>query len=192
VTGLVESGYPALVLAFLLVELLPIPRTPLAIAAGAVFGIEAAPPILLASTAGASVGFVLARSVLREPVRRMLARRRLTDALLRAVDLEGVRLLALTRFCSPIPTMVQNFAFGLTRIGFWPFAATTLAATAPQIVFYCYLGAIGRRAAQGEFGAVSLATAGLAVVCFGTAVLIVRRRVAAILSGASAVDRECC
>jgi uncharacterized membrane protein YdjX (TVP38/TMEM64 family) len=189
----VASGYPALVLAFLLVELLPIPRTPLAIAAGAVFGIEAAPPILLASTVGGSVGFLLARSVLREPVRRMLARRRLTDALLRAIDLEGVRLLALTRFCSPIPTMVQNFAFGLTRIGFWPFAATTFAATAPQIAFYCYLGAIGRRAAQGELGGpVSLATAALAILCFGTAVLIVRRRVVAILSGASAADRECC
>jgi len=183
VIAFVQSGYAALILAFIAVELLPIPRTPLVIAAGALFGLSAAAPILLASTSGGIIGFLLARFVLRGPVRRLLTRRTLSDALLRAIDVEGVRLLALTRFCSPVPTFLQNYAFGLTRIGLGPFAATTLLASTPQIAVYCYLGAIGRQAAQGDFGStVSLATATVALLCFGAAALIVRRRVGAILA----------
>ena len=44
-SGVIENGYAAMLAVFLLVELLPIPRTPLVITAGALFGLSAAGPI---------------------------------------------------------------------------------------------------------------------------------------------------
>ena len=61
-----------------------------------------------------------------------------------AVDEEGWRIVALLRFASPVPNAVQNYLFGLTRIGFIPFAVTTFVFSIPQIVLYVYLGSAGR------------------------------------------------
>jgi uncharacterized membrane protein YdjX (TVP38/TMEM64 family) len=60
------------------------------------------------------------------------------------VDEEGWRVVALLRFASPLPNAVQNYVFGLTRIGFLPFAITTFLFTIPQVMLYVYLGSTGR------------------------------------------------
>jgi uncharacterized membrane protein YdjX (TVP38/TMEM64 family) len=51
---------------------------------------------------------------------------------------------ALLRFASPVPNAVQNYVFGLTRIGFLPFAITMFLFTIPQVMLYVYLGSAGR------------------------------------------------
>jgi hypothetical protein len=51
---------------------------------------------------------------------------------------------ALLRLASPVPNAIQNYVFGLTRIGFLPFAVTTFVFSIPQIVLYVYLGSAGR------------------------------------------------
>jgi len=61
-----------------------------------------------------------------------------------AVDAEGWHIVALLRFASPTPSSVQNYVFGVTRIGFWPYILASIVFTIPQTFFYVYLGSIGR------------------------------------------------
>ena len=61
-----------------------------------------------------------------------------------AVDEEGWRIVALLRFASPTPSSVQNYVFGVTRIGFWPYTLASIVFVIPQTVFYVYLGSVGR------------------------------------------------
>ena len=77
--------------------------------------------------------------------------------------------------------------FGLTRIRFWPFALVTLAATARQIVAYCYIGAFGRRVAQGDIDGAASIVAAPVILSFGAVVFLIRRRVRAILRAADEV-----
>ena len=67
-----------------------------------------------------------------------------------AVDKEGWRVVALLRFASPVPNAVQNYLFGLTRIGFLPFALTTFMFSIPQVLLYVYLGSAGRAVLMDE------------------------------------------
>ena len=180
-------GYCALAAVMFTTGLVPVPRTPLVIASGLVFGLFAVPVISLASLCGSITAFLLGRSLLRERVRRWLTRWRLSAAVLRAVDLEGWRVVALLRFYGPLPTTVQNYGFALTTIALWRYAAATLVFSLPQITFYTYLGSLGRR---GSPDAVSYATAAVAAGCAVTVVAIVGRRVRTILRrvGASEAD----
>ena len=185
--GWTPAGLTALILAFILGGLVPVPRTAMVLAAGLVFGMPAVPLIVLSSTAGSVLAFQLGRTLARKPARRWLARQRFTSALLRAVDLEGWRIVALLRFYGPVPTTVQNYAFALTRIGLWPFTLTTLVFSVPQTAVYCYLGSIGQQAMRGELsGAMAYAPALAAVSCITTVVVLVGRRVRAILRAADA------
>jgi uncharacterized membrane protein YdjX (TVP38/TMEM64 family) len=138
------SSMTALALVFVLTGLMLIPRTFLCLAAGAIFGLPAVPVILPSTTAGGIIAFLLARYLLSERLRRELSRRPRLRAIADAVDGEGWRLVALLRFGSPVPTAVQNYLFGLTRIDLVPFILATFFFTIPQVTLYVYLGAAGR------------------------------------------------
>ena len=68
--GWTPAGVAALVLAFILGGLVPVPRTAMVLAAGLVFGMPAVPIVVLSSTAGSVIAFLLARTLAREPARR--------------------------------------------------------------------------------------------------------------------------
>lgn len=93
------------------------------------------------------------------------------------MDEEGWRVVALLRFASPLPNAVQNYAFGLTRIGFLPFAITTFLFTIPQVTLYVYLGSTGRAVLLDEnlstLNRVLLGVGLISLVC--AAMLVVRR-----------------
>lgn len=136
----------AVVLAALVVasSFLPVPRTFIVLGAGAAFGLRSLVVILPVAAAASVLAFMLARSVLRSWVERQTEKRAAWQLIAQAVDDEGWRIVALMRFGGPLPNSVQNYLFGLTNIGLLPFALVTFVFTAPQIVFYVYLGASGR------------------------------------------------
>ncbi|MBR0741388.1 VTT domain-containing protein [Bradyrhizobium liaoningense] len=139
----VTSG-AALALIFVLAALIAFPRTILIVAAGASFGISAAPIILLAGTVGGTLAFLLARHVASDWFRRKLRKRPQLEAIAEAVDKEGWRIVALVRLGAPVPSALQNYLFGLTRIDSISFALATLIFTAPQVLLFTFLGATGR------------------------------------------------
>ena len=123
-----------------------IPRFLLNIGAGAVFGPWSILIIQPSGTIGAVLAFLAARYMMAERLRRRFEGRPVLQAVAQAIDSEGWRIVALLRLASPIPGPVANYAFGLTRIGLWPYTIATFICTLPVSVLQVYLGATGRAA----------------------------------------------
>ncbi|HZM89371.1 MAG TPA: VTT domain-containing protein [Blastocatellia bacterium] len=139
----VASG-SALGLFFILAALVVFPRTILIVAAGASFGIGAAPIILVAGTAGGTLAFLLSRYIAADWFRRKLKQHQRLETIAEAVDKEGWRIIALTRLGAPVPSALQNYLYGLTRINLATFILATLVFSSPQVFLFAFLGATGR------------------------------------------------
>ncbi|UZE48075.1 VTT domain-containing protein [Rhodopseudomonas sp. P2A-2r] len=188
--GQLDAGAAAVLAAlFVVAAFLPVPRTFLVIGAGAAFGLHALFVIVPSTTLGCILAFLLARGLLRGWVERQTARKPLWRVLARAIDEEGWRIAALMRFWGPAPNCVQNYLFGLTGIGLLPYSLITLVFTLPQIALYAYIGASGR-AILLENGELPFSgwLIGLAALIVATVVLLVSRRVKAILMTKAAVQ----
>ena len=131
---------------FALAALVVIPRTIFIVAAGASFGIGAAPIILVAGSAGSALAFLLSRYVASDWFRRKLKRRPRLAAIAEAVDKEGWRIVALMRLGAPAPSGLLNYLFGLTQINLVAFVLATLVFSSPQVFLFTFLGATGRAA----------------------------------------------
>jgi uncharacterized membrane protein YdjX (TVP38/TMEM64 family) len=134
----------ALGLFFAAVGLVVLPRTPLIVAAGATFGLAAAPIILIGGTLGSILAFLLSRSIASHRFQRWLERHPSLLAVAHAVDLEGWKIVALLRLGVPIPNAATNYMLGLTRIGFPSYVAATMIFSIPQIVLFSFVGSAGR------------------------------------------------
>jgi uncharacterized membrane protein YdjX (TVP38/TMEM64 family) len=137
-------AWAAVTALFLLSGLIIIPRPAICILAGVTFGVSAFPLALLASTAGALLGFVLARYFFRARFQRMLERRPTAKLLGDAIDAEGWRLLFLLRLASPIPGPISNYAFGLSGIKVSHYILATAVGITPQVFAFVYLGAVAK------------------------------------------------
>ena len=139
---------PALATALILAlnGVVPMPRAAVCIPAGAALGWAAVGPAMLGTAVGSALGFGLARFALRGTVERLASRHSAVTAVMRAIDQEGWRCLALLRFGSPVPGPAINAACGVTRMGFGTFMAIGLAAVLPQTLLFVYLGVAGARA----------------------------------------------
>jgi len=168
-----------LTLVFVFIGLTPIPRTFLALAAGIVYGMAAIPVIIPATTAGSLLVLLLARYLFGDWVWRIVERKPKLLAIMDAVNAEGWRIVGLCRLASPIPSMIQNIMFGLTRMGVWTFAWATFVFIIPQVTLFVYLGSIGRAALLGESSGVSLAIMAAGGLTLLIAVLLIMRRVRA-------------
>ena len=151
-----------------------VPASLLGIAAGAVYGIVGG---FLLSAVGTLLGgwiaFVLARSLLRPWVERMLARR-VNSRLVRldaAVARDGWRFVCLLRISPVMPFALTSYALGLTEISGRDYLLGTLASL-PALAGYVALGALARNSvlsasgsiATGPFGWVLLAIGGAATL----------------------------
>jgi uncharacterized membrane protein YdjX (TVP38/TMEM64 family) len=134
----------AVVFLFVIAAFVFIPRTFLTLGVGGIYGFSAIPLVILGATTGSILAFLLARHLFSDRVQRWIDRRPSLRTIANAVDAEGWHVVALLRFASPTPGSVQNYVFGITRIGFWPYALATFIFTMPQTVLYVSLGAAGR------------------------------------------------
>jgi uncharacterized membrane protein YdjX (TVP38/TMEM64 family) len=168
-----------------------VPRTPTSIAAGLAFGMWSAPIVLLGATVGAVVMFWAVRSLgLEDRVQNLIVKRPRLALLVRAIDKDHWRLLALLRFWGPVPASVQNCMFALTSIRMSHFAAVSLVFGAPQAFAYAYLGSLGHGVVTGELSPTAAAVSALfALACIATAGALIGIRIRAELSGAQ-LSRE--
>ena len=133
-------GWLAYVGGIVVLQMFLAPLSPVAVAAGAIFGFRDG---FLAITAGTNLGaalnFFLSRYVARGAVTRYLAHHekfRLIDA---AIGREGGKIVALLRLC-PLPFGLANYAYGLTAVRFWPYMIATFCAIIPGNIFFVWLG----------------------------------------------------
>ena len=151
------------VICYALGAVLMFPAALLSIAGGAAFGpVWGAVLDLIGATLGAGVAFLAARHLAAGWVRRRVGGR--LARLIAGVEAEGWRFVATVRLLPILPYALMNYAFGLTRIGFWPYLAASAVCMIPASIAYTWLGYAGRAAAEGEAGGMRYALLGLGVL----------------------------
>ena len=119
-------GYSLYILLFIIATLFLLPGSILVIAGGIVFG-----PLLgtllslIAATLASSCSFLLARWLGRDLL-----------AIEKGIARNGIDFLILTRLIPLFPYNIQNYAYGLTTIAFWPYTLISALTTLPGIVIY--------------------------------------------------------
>jgi uncharacterized membrane protein YdjX (TVP38/TMEM64 family) len=158
---------PAAPLLFLLAQLVAslifFPRTVLAVAAGAAFGLWMGTLwAVLGSLVGAVAGFLLARYV-NSGVVDLESLKRFGPILQRA-ERGGWRAVAVLRLIPVIPHSLTNYALGLTRLDLGVYALGSLLGQLPSTVACADFGAAGETLAAGKAGWVEPTLVGLAAL----------------------------
>ena len=146
-----------------------VPRVVVCMALGASVGWSGVLIAMIGSALGSSLGFALARWLLQRRIEAYLATKPQILAVVRAVDLEGWRVVGLFRLASPIPGALLNYAFGITRISFTSYIVATLVGVLPQTIVFTYLGMVGGSLMQQG----ALRTLNIALLVAGVAFMLV-------------------
>jgi uncharacterized membrane protein YdjX (TVP38/TMEM64 family) len=166
VDGAGAIGYVLYVLVYIGCCVLLVPALALTLGAGAIFGFAIGSIIvLIGATLGATLAFLLARTVLRHRVERMTANNAKFRALDRAITREGTKIMWLVRLSGFPPFTWVNYAFGLTGIRLMPFLLTTFFGIIPGTLAFTWAGAAGAAAVTGTGNRILLiVTAGGAIL----------------------------
>lgn len=143
--GLGPWGPLAFGLFYVVAVLLMVPASALTLAAGALFGpVIGTITVSLASTLGAALAFLIARSLAREQMAEWVRSDPRLAALDRALHKHGWRLAALLRLSPIVPFNLQNYLYGLTGIPFRTCMLTSWVTMLPGTILYVCLGHAGR------------------------------------------------
>lgn len=151
---------------------LALPGVTFAVVAGMLFGpylgIFAC---LIATTLGAMFAFLTGRFFLKDAIKPMLEKNKVLKRLLFSDDGKSdVVVLMITRMVPIFPYNLQNFAYGITDIGFWKYSIFTFIFMFPGVSFFT-IGAAGLTAGEDKWKyflvagvlAVAVTVAGIAI-----------------------------
>jgi uncharacterized membrane protein YdjX (TVP38/TMEM64 family) len=139
--GLGAWGPVAYVAGYVLLKLVFVPALPLTLLGGLAFGpVLGAAYVSLAATLGAAAAFLVARHALRGLVEGWVARSPRLARIDALVAEHGWRILAVTRLVPLFPYNLQNYAYGLTRLRFWPYVLVSWVCMLPATVAYTLAG----------------------------------------------------
>lgn len=154
VVGLGPLGWVLYALVYAVCCVLFVPASILTLGAGALYGLGTGVAIVLAgATLGATLSFLLAKSVLRKRIEKMTAGNAKFAALDKAIAKEGAKIVFLVRLSPVFPFTYINYAFGLTGVRTLPYVLASFVGMIPGTFAYVYLGAAARTAASGEVDA---------------------------------------
>ncbi len=179
VTAWLDPPPPAGVLAALVVGLLasdillPIPSSVVSTAAGAQLGIAAASVASwLGMTAGACLGFALARQFGRSLAARFASRDDL-DELDALAERHGATIVVATR-ALPVLAEAAVLVVGTTRMAWRPFLVATMLSNLGIALVYATLGSLAR--SEGELPLALVASVALPLLATAIARRLIRRR----------------
>ncbi len=154
---------------------LALPGITFAVAAGILFGpFMGIFACLIATTLGAMLAFLVGRFFLKESVKPMLEKNRLLKRLLFSEDGKSdMIVLMITRMVPLFPYNLQNFAYGITDIGFWKYSIFTFIFMLPGVSFFT-IGSAGLTA-EGDKWKYFLTAGILAVLVTAAGILIQRK-----------------
>lgn len=151
------AGYVVYVVVYAVCCVLLVPALALTLGAGAIFGFAAGSAVVLVgATIGATLAFILARTLLRHRVERATANNARFRALDRAITKEGSKILWLVRLSGFPPFTWVNYAFGVTGVSLSQFVVITLFGIIPGTLAFTYAGAAGAAALTGRGNSVLL------------------------------------
>ena len=154
---------------------LALPGITFAVAAGILFGpFMGIFACLTATTLGAMFAFLVGRFFLKESVKPMLEKNRLLKRLLFSEDGKSdMIVLMITRMVPLFPYNLQNYAYGVTDIGFWKYSIFTFIFMLPGVSFFT-IGSAGLTA-EGDKWKYFLTAGILAVLVTAVGILIQRK-----------------
>jgi uncharacterized membrane protein YdjX (TVP38/TMEM64 family) len=103
----------------------------------------------LSATIGAALAFLIGRYLARGVVEKQVAKNEKFKAIDNAIGKHGWKVVALVRLSPLIPFNLSNYFYGLTKIKFWPYVFSSMAAMLPGTFLYVYLGHVGKLALTG-------------------------------------------
>jgi uncharacterized membrane protein YdjX (TVP38/TMEM64 family) len=116
------------------------PAIPLLLVAGVFGAVWGTIYAGLGITLGAAGSFLLARYTMRPTVERWLQRKALLRKLDEGVKQKGWHIVMITRLVPVFPFNLQNYAYGLTGIGFLTYTLVSFACMMPSIAAYVFVG----------------------------------------------------
>jgi uncharacterized membrane protein YdjX (TVP38/TMEM64 family) len=151
VQGLGAAGYALYAVVYAVCCVLFVPASILTLGAGAIYGLWTGVAIVVVgATLGATLSFLLARTLLRARIEKMTQGNARFRALDRAIAREGAKIVFLVRLAPVFPFTYINYAFGLTGVGTLPYVLASFVGMIPGTFAYVYLGSAAAGAASGE------------------------------------------
>jgi uncharacterized membrane protein YdjX (TVP38/TMEM64 family) len=142
-------GYLLYALVYAACVVLFVPASILTLGAGAIYGVLVGVPVVLVGAGlGATLSFLLARTLVRERIEKMTAGNAKFQALDRAIAREGAKIVFLVRLAPVFPFTYINYAFGLTGIATAPYVLASMVGMIPGTFAYVYLGSAAVSAAS--------------------------------------------
>lgn len=136
-------GVIAYVIAYVAACVLFLPGAVLTLGAGFAYGVLVGVPIVwVGANLGATLAFVLGRTLLRGWVAAKVQSRPGFAAIDRAVGRQGLRIVLLTRLSPVFPFNLLNYAFGLTQVTLRDYLVGSMIGMTPGSVMYVYLGSL--------------------------------------------------
>lgn len=152
------AAYAAATVAFL-------PATPFTLLAGLAFGpVWGSLYAFLGATSGLTLAFLVARYAARGLVRDWVERDERLRKIDEGVENQGWRMLVITRLVPVFPFNLQNYAYGLTRVGFATYVLVSALCILPGLLVYTFAG--GSLAVAGEDPTLTFVFLGAAAVLF--------------------------
>jgi uncharacterized membrane protein YdjX (TVP38/TMEM64 family) len=139
-------GHVIFAAVYVLATLALAPGGILTLAAGFAFGLWAFPTVIVGATIGASLSFLIGRYLARGWVERQASGSRLFKALDKAIESEGWKIVGLMRLSPLVPFNLQNYFFGVTKVGFLPYLTTSFFGIMPGTLLYVWIGSLGAMA----------------------------------------------
>ena len=156
-------AYLLFVIAFVALAMFPVPSTFWVLLGGSLFGPWLGTVLSVASaTIAASLAFVIGRYLARDYVRTHAGPR--VRRVMRGVEAEGWRFVAMTRLIPVFPFAPTNYALGLTGIRLRTYAWTTGIALIPNLAAYTWLGHATRQAITGAENLIQFLLVALALI----------------------------
>jgi len=117
---------------FVLVECFSLPGAPLMMASGPLFGMGVGCLIsVLSLVVAATISFLLARTVLRPQLKKLVKGNRTFDDINAAVQADGFKIIFLLRLAPLLPFALSNYAYGVSNVAFSDFFFATLLGVLP-------------------------------------------------------------
>lgn len=158
-----------------------VPGSILTLGAGFVFGLAWGTVwVSVGSTTGAVMALLVGRYLMRGWVEKKIAGNERFRAIDEAVGREGGKIVFLTRLSPIFPFNMLNYAYGLTRIGVFPYFFASWIGMLPGTVMYVYLGSLAANLATlgstaGDRGPLQWTLYGVGFVAtFGVTIFVTR------------------
>jgi len=166
------------VIGYVLAVVLFVPGLPITLLGGLAFGpVRGTVYVSIAATIGAGSAFLVARYALRKVVEGWVQSNPRLAGMDAAVARDGWRIVMITRLVPLFPFNLQNYAYGLTRIGFWTYLVTSWICMLPGTAAYTFAGgALSEGASDVRRTLVYLAIAGVLIVMVSLIPRMLKRR----------------